>query len=136
MNEKHLGSDFDDFLQEEGLLEEVEEVGLKEGGSSRRYWVAGGESPSSAHPNWSTRSARDSDRCAEQYGQIRADLEREGRLIGPNEPPHRGPESSATPSTYAVRSQVSSSLKIFQEAMAVPGTPSRMAWYTRRGEVL
>ena len=25
------------------------------------------------------------DRCAEQYGQIRADLEREGRLIGPND---------------------------------------------------
>lgn len=25
------------------------------------------------------------DRCAEQYGLIRADLEREGRLIGPND---------------------------------------------------
>jgi len=29
MNEKHLGSDFDEFLQEEGLLEEVEGVAAK-----------------------------------------------------------------------------------------------------------
>jgi antitoxin HicB len=29
MNEKHLGSDFDDFLQKEGLLEEVEGVAAK-----------------------------------------------------------------------------------------------------------
>jgi antitoxin HicB len=29
MNEKHVGSDFDDFLQEEGLLEEVEAVAAK-----------------------------------------------------------------------------------------------------------
>ena len=29
MNEKHLGSDFDDFLQEEGLLEDVETVAAK-----------------------------------------------------------------------------------------------------------
>lgn len=29
MNEKHLGSDFDDFLQEEGLLEEAEAVAAK-----------------------------------------------------------------------------------------------------------
>lgn len=26
MNDKHVGSDFDDFLREEGLLEEVEAV--------------------------------------------------------------------------------------------------------------
>ena len=29
MNEKHLGSEFDDFLQEEGLLEDVETVAAK-----------------------------------------------------------------------------------------------------------
>jgi antitoxin HicB len=29
MNERHLGSDFDDFLQEEGLLEEAEAVAAK-----------------------------------------------------------------------------------------------------------
>ena len=29
MNEQHLGSDFDDFLREEGLLEEVEAVAAK-----------------------------------------------------------------------------------------------------------
>ena len=29
MNEKHVGSDFDDFLREEGLLEEVEAVAAK-----------------------------------------------------------------------------------------------------------
>jgi hypothetical protein len=29
INEKHLGSDFDDFLEEEGLLEEVEAVAIK-----------------------------------------------------------------------------------------------------------
>jgi predicted XRE-type DNA-binding protein len=29
MNEKHLGSDFDDFLREEGLLEEAEAVAAK-----------------------------------------------------------------------------------------------------------
>lgn len=29
MNEKHIGSDFDDFLAEEGLLEEVEAVAVK-----------------------------------------------------------------------------------------------------------
>jgi predicted XRE-type DNA-binding protein len=29
INEKHLGSDFDDFLAEEGLLEEVEAVATK-----------------------------------------------------------------------------------------------------------
>jgi DNA-binding Xre family transcriptional regulator len=29
MNEKHLGSDFDDFLAEEGLLAQVEAVAVK-----------------------------------------------------------------------------------------------------------
>lgn len=29
MNDKHVGSDFDDFLREEGLLEEVEAVAAK-----------------------------------------------------------------------------------------------------------
>ncbi|HSL83582.1 MAG TPA: hypothetical protein VLF66_12475 [Thermoanaerobaculia bacterium] len=29
MNEKHVGSDFNDFLREEGLLEEVEAVAAK-----------------------------------------------------------------------------------------------------------
>jgi antitoxin HicB len=29
MNEKHIGSDFDDFLAEEGLLEEAEAVAVK-----------------------------------------------------------------------------------------------------------
>ncbi len=29
MNEQHLGSDFDDYLREEGLLEEVEAVAAK-----------------------------------------------------------------------------------------------------------
>ena len=29
MNEKHVGSDFDDFLREEGLLDEVEAVAAK-----------------------------------------------------------------------------------------------------------
>ena len=29
MNEQHVGSDFDDFLREEGLLEEVEAVAAK-----------------------------------------------------------------------------------------------------------
>ena len=29
MNEKHVGSDFDDFLREEGLLEEAEAVAAK-----------------------------------------------------------------------------------------------------------
>lgn len=29
MNEKHLGSDFDSFLEEEGLLEEAEAVAMK-----------------------------------------------------------------------------------------------------------
>lgn len=29
MNERHLGSDFDDFLEEEGLLAEVEAVAVK-----------------------------------------------------------------------------------------------------------
>lgn len=29
MDEKHVGSDFDDFLREEGLLEEVEAVAAK-----------------------------------------------------------------------------------------------------------
>jgi len=29
MNEKHIGSDFDDFLAEEGLLEETETVAVK-----------------------------------------------------------------------------------------------------------
>lgn len=29
MNERHLGGDFDDFLREEGLLEEVEAVADK-----------------------------------------------------------------------------------------------------------
>ena len=29
MNEKHIGSDFDDFLQEEGILQEVELVAVK-----------------------------------------------------------------------------------------------------------
>ena len=29
MNEKHLGSDFDDFLAEEGLLAETEAVAIK-----------------------------------------------------------------------------------------------------------
>jgi antitoxin HicB len=29
MNDKHIGSDFDDFLREEGLLEEVESVVAK-----------------------------------------------------------------------------------------------------------
>jgi len=29
MNEQHLGSDFDDFLREEGLLEEAEAVAAK-----------------------------------------------------------------------------------------------------------
>ncbi|MBU2600806.1 MAG: helix-turn-helix domain-containing protein [Actinobacteria bacterium] len=29
VNEKHLGSDFDDFLREEGLLDEVESVAAK-----------------------------------------------------------------------------------------------------------
>ena len=29
MNEKHIGSDFDDFLEEEGLLAEVEAVAVK-----------------------------------------------------------------------------------------------------------
>ena len=29
MNKKHLGSNFDDFLAEEGLLEEAETVGVK-----------------------------------------------------------------------------------------------------------
>lgn len=29
MNERHLGGDFDDFLREEGLLEEVEAVAAK-----------------------------------------------------------------------------------------------------------
>lgn len=29
MNEKHIGSDFDDFLAEEGLLAETEAVALK-----------------------------------------------------------------------------------------------------------
>ncbi len=28
-NKKHIGSSFDDFLQEEGILEEVEEVAAK-----------------------------------------------------------------------------------------------------------
>ena len=29
MNENHIGSDFDDFLAEEGLLEEAEAVAVK-----------------------------------------------------------------------------------------------------------
>lgn len=29
MNEKHIGSDFDDFLQEEGLLAETEAIAIK-----------------------------------------------------------------------------------------------------------
>ncbi len=29
MNNKHIGSDFDDFLREEQLLEEVEEAAIK-----------------------------------------------------------------------------------------------------------
>jgi hypothetical protein len=29
MNEEHVGSDFDDFLREEGVLEEVEAVAAK-----------------------------------------------------------------------------------------------------------
>lgn len=29
MNEKYIGSDFDDFLQEEGILQEVEQTALK-----------------------------------------------------------------------------------------------------------
>lgn len=29
MNENHIGSDFDDFLTEEGMLEEVETVAVK-----------------------------------------------------------------------------------------------------------
>ncbi len=29
MNEKHIGSDFDDFLAEEGLLAEVEAIAMK-----------------------------------------------------------------------------------------------------------
>jgi DNA-binding Xre family transcriptional regulator len=29
MNEKHMGSDFDDFLQEEGILAETEAIAIK-----------------------------------------------------------------------------------------------------------
>jgi len=29
MNEKHIGSDFDDFLQEEGILAETEAIAIK-----------------------------------------------------------------------------------------------------------
>ena len=29
MNEKHIGSDFDDFLQEEGILAETESIAIK-----------------------------------------------------------------------------------------------------------
>lgn len=29
MNNKHIGSDFDDFLKEEGILEETEQIAVK-----------------------------------------------------------------------------------------------------------
>ena len=29
MNEQHIGSNFDDFLEEEGILQEVEQVAIK-----------------------------------------------------------------------------------------------------------
>lgn len=44
MNEKHVGSDFDDFLREEGLLEEAEAVAAKR---VLTYQISGGHEESS-----------------------------------------------------------------------------------------
>lgn len=41
LNEKHLGSDFDDFLREEGLLEEVKAVATKRVLARRAATTAG-----------------------------------------------------------------------------------------------